>query len=114
MPERSRSTPAAAYRRTGWGRGPGTWTAQWANVRKIVIARDGTTCRHCGTTTHTPRCNPRGCGRCLVVGHHPIAKADGGPDHPDNAIAICRDCNLRGPAIRNHQPPPPTITPPQW
>lgn len=98
---------------TGWGRGPGTWTNQWANVRKIVIARDGNTCAHCAVTVHR-RCNPKGCDTCRHVGHHPIAKADGGPDHPDNARVLCRACNLRGAAIRTPQPPPATITPPQW
>ena len=97
----------------GWGRGIYAYNPGWANVRRIVIARDGNTCAHCGVETHK-RCNPKTCGRCRHVGHI-IAKADGGPDHPDNLMVVCRDCNIRGPAIRhNPTPPPATITPPQW
>lgn len=96
---------------TGWTRGPGAWNAQWANVRKIVIARDGGhTCAHCGVAIHR-RCNPKSCGQCRHIGHI-IAKSDGGPDHPDNLICVCRDCNVRGPAIRHTTTP--AITPPEW
>jgi len=97
----------------GWGKGAGTWTAQWVRTRNIVIARDGNVCAHCGTTVHR-RCNPNGCGRCRHVGHV-IAKSDGGLDHPNNCKVLCRDCNLRGPAssARNSSVPL-QIRAPQW
>ena len=99
---------------TGWGRGPNAYTPGWSTVRRAVIARDGYTCQTCGTTVHR-RCSRTGCGQDIHVAHR-IAKSDGGPDHPDNCYTSCRDCNIRGPAIRHNQAitPPASITPPQW
>lgn len=52
-------------------------------LKGIVFARENYTCQSCGTT-----------GVSLEL-HHRIPEAQGGPNRPNNLLAICRPCHDR-------------------
>lgn len=71
---------------------PYTWTA----CRALVFERDGSACRVCGADNskeHDLNTKIRFRGNCEV--QHIIPKKDGGSDHPENLITLCRRCHLR-------------------
>ena len=49
--------------------------------RRAVLMRDGFRCRVCGKLTPKNR----------LQAHHVIPLESGGPHHPDNGIAVCRE-----------------------
>jgi len=51
--------------------------------------RDGWECRFCGVTNEQ---HSQEYGRGLEA-HHLIKENDGGVDHPENLITVCRDCH---------------------
>ncbi|NOX63494.1 MAG: HNH endonuclease [Chloroflexi bacterium] len=83
----------------GWGlafhRGLDDLTAFWRNARRIyanhqrqrlravVFAREHYACQHCGAR-----------GVPLEL-HHRIPENQGGPNHPDNLLALCQPCHDR-------------------
>lgn len=66
---------------------------QIQRLKAIVFAREAHTCQGCGAT-----------GVILEL-HHRIPEAVGGPNHPDNLLALCRPCHDRahGRAERENQ-----------
>ncbi len=68
---------------------------QIQRLKTIVFARETYTCQECGAT-----------GVILEL-HHRIPEAAGGPNHPDNLLALCRLCHDRahGRAERGAQLP---------
>jgi len=69
---------------------------RWREVRNIVLARDGHTCRSCGNV----------CGAGEADVHHLIPRAAGGSDEASNLITLCDGChaahhpNLQGTLAR--------------
>ncbi len=56
-------------------------TAEWRRLARAVAARDRA-CRVCGGTNR-------------LSAHHVIPRAEGGPDAPDNLVALCVACHAR-------------------
>jgi hypothetical protein len=52
------------------------WRAEWRRLSVAVTARDGA-CVECGSTRH-------------LQAHHDLARADGGPDTPENLVTLAR------------------------
>ena len=90
--ERDLSRPSASQR--GYGR-------DWRKLREVILARDGRTCRHCGSPAEQV--------------DHIRPKARGGTDDPNNLVASCTRCNARrGGQLRAAHPvdlPPPRDAP---
>jgi 5-methylcytosine-specific restriction endonuclease McrA len=59
-------------------RGIGGW--DWAKLRSAILIRDDYACRICGGQEYLPV-------------HHRVPLADGGSNHPENLIALCRACH---------------------
>jgi len=55
----------------------------WANLRLVILARDGHTCRLAWP----------GCLGVATDVDHVIPACDGGGDDPDNLMAVCRRCH---------------------
>lgn len=52
-------------------------------LKAIVFTRENNTCQGCGATS------------VHLELHHRIPEAQGGPNHPDNLLALCRPCHDR-------------------
>jgi len=65
----------------------GSRHAEWQELRRQILQRDGYTCQHCGSTNQ------------LEV-HHIQARHKGGTDTPDNLITLCADCHIQDDAYR--------------
>ncbi len=64
-------------------------SAQWQRVRKLVLARDGYACRHCGRHRLELDDNER-----LSV-HHVVPLAQGGSAFdPANLLSLCSRCHV--------------------
>ncbi len=68
---------------------PTTWDghttpakADWAELRLVILERDGYRCTRCGSTTH------------LHI-HHRHSRCQGGTDEMDNLETLCGDCHMR-------------------
>ncbi len=59
------------------------------SVRKEVLKRDNYECRFCGVSNEQHKQDN---GRSLHA-HHIVKSRIGGPDDPENLIAVCRDCH---------------------
>lgn len=57
-----------------------TGTAAWKRVRRLVLERDGWTCRYCGRPAQT-------------VDHVEPVSRGGDPLDPENCVAACGSCN---------------------
>ncbi len=57
-----------------------TKQAQWREVRRVVLKRDGNRCRACKR------------GGSLDA-HHLLKRSQGGKDEANNLIAVCRECH---------------------
>jgi 5-methylcytosine-specific restriction endonuclease McrA len=55
--------------------------AEWHELRRQIIQRDGYACQQCGSTNQ------------LEV-HHTLAKHQGGTDDPRNLITLCENCHI--------------------
>ncbi len=53
----------------------------WASLRRMVFARDDYTCQYCGDRGNRLECD------------HVVPVSRGGPNHLDNLVAACRQCN---------------------
>lgn len=62
-----------------------------AAVRREVIARDGSTCRHCGKAVKPRHRNPR----LRLTLDHVIPYSLGGEDTVENLQVACLSCNAR-------------------
>jgi 5-methylcytosine-specific restriction endonuclease McrA len=62
------------------------WAPQWRRLSAAVTARDGA-CVECGNTRH-------------LQAHHDVARAEGGPDAPENLVTLCASCHGRLEALR--------------
>ena len=76
-------------RRAGYARGQRAGsTREWRRTRQTVLAATGGYCA-------------QGCGRLAVEVHHIIPRSKGGPDTPENALPLCRDCHAQITAAEN-------------
>jgi len=56
------------------------YDARWRQIRERFL-RDHPNCEHCGAPA--------------TVAHHIIRRRDGGPDTPNNLMALCASCHSR-------------------
>lgn len=75
-------------------------SADWLEVSLIVRRRDGLRCQVTFKLPDTGRViDAGGCGRVFPLGDlqaaHIVPRADGGIDHPSNAVTLCRACHGR-------------------
>ena len=61
----------------------GSRHAEWQELRRQVLQRDGYTCQHCKGKSKDKRLH------C----HHIIFKEHGGSDNPENLIVMCKTCH---------------------
>jgi hypothetical protein len=67
-------------RETAWQ--GGSQHAEWEELRRQILQRDGYTCQHCSSTNK------------LEV-HHIKPHHKGGADSPENLITLCEDCHIQ-------------------
>jgi RNA-directed DNA polymerase len=65
----------------------GSRHAEWQELRRQILDRDGYTCQHCGDNSN------------LEV-HHLTARHKGGTDDPANLITWCENCHIQGDGYR--------------
>ena len=65
----------------------GSRHAEWQELRRQILQRDGYTCRHCNGTSG------------LAV-HHLKARHQGGTNSPENLITLCEVCPVQLDAYR--------------
>ena len=65
----------------------GSRHAEWQELRRQILQRDGYACQQCGNTSK-------------LEAHHISARHKGGTDHPENLITLCESCHILDDAYR--------------
>jgi RNA-directed DNA polymerase len=65
----------------------GSRHAEWQELRRQVLQRDGYTCQYCGGTDY------------LEI-HHIKARSQGGTDSPENLTTLCETCHIQSDGYR--------------
>jgi len=52
----------------------------WKRIRMVILCRDDWRCQDCGI-------------RKRLTIHHIVPRTQGGSDHPDNLVTLCRTCH---------------------
>jgi len=63
--------------------------AEWEEARQTALSRDDHECQFCGITNHQ---HQQDHDQELHI-HHIIPRSEGGTNHPDNLISVCRSCH---------------------
>jgi hypothetical protein len=61
--------------------------AEWQQLRRQIIQRDGYACQQCGSTNQ-------------LEAHHILARHRGGTDDPANLITLCDNCHIKSDSYR--------------
>jgi group II intron reverse transcriptase/maturase len=65
----------------------GSRHAEWDQLRRQIIQRDGYACQQCGSTNQ-------------LEAHHILARHQGGTDDPLNLITLCDNCHIKSDTYR--------------